>query len=147
MDVCACGVCVCISVFTCLQVAVSECACMHLCVLACVLHVYKVHKGSGHAWAPLGCSLCLAQSRVGAQMSPALLSAGLRCLRVGMAVACLHQRHLLDIKLFCGARGHTEQVTPPEWLQTLGCSEGILSPGEADGTTWGSRGFSSPCGV
>lgn len=50
---------------------------------------------------------------------------------------------MLNVMLFCGAKGHTEQATPPRWLQTLGSSEGKLSPGGAGGLVWGSPDLSA----
>lgn len=35
------------------------------------------------------------------------------CLDGFVAVDCPHRKHLLNVTLFCGAKDHTEQVTPP----------------------------------
>lgn len=85
---------------------VDVCECAHLCVFVglcvCVLCTYKVHKGSSHAWAPGDpAPPC---HRGEAQMSPGLMSAVDRC-------SCA--RVWVDIRLFCGAGDHKEQVTAP----------------------------------
>lgn len=45
-EVCVC-LCVCVHIF--MFVFARKCVCMHVCVCVCLL-VYKVHKGSDHAW-------------------------------------------------------------------------------------------------
>lgn len=37
------------------------------------------------------------------------------------------RKHLLNVRLCCGAGNHTKQVTPTRVVQTLGRSEGHLS--------------------